>query len=43
MKEYECDVLGYCPFGANGGYDCRNYCGLGCDEPNYDEQSYDNY
>ena len=30
--ECECDILGYCPFGAVGGYDCRDYCGLGVDE-----------
>ena len=23
---------GECPYGAEGGYDCRNYCGLGVDE-----------
>ena len=26
-----CDY-GDCPFDAYGGYDCRNYCGLGVDE-----------
>ena len=26
-----CDY-GECPFNAQGGYDCRNYCGLGVDE-----------
>ena len=26
-----CDY-GECPFNAYGGYDCRNYCGLGVDE-----------
>jgi hypothetical protein len=26
-----CDS-GECPFGAEGGMDCRNYCGLGVDE-----------
>jgi hypothetical protein len=40
-KETPCDY-GDCPFGAQGGYDCRNYCGLGvdvaCDE---DEFEYD--
>ena len=29
--ETPCDY-GDCPFGAIGGYDCRNYCGLGVDE-----------
>lgn len=29
--ETHCDY-GDCPFGAIGGYDCRNYCGLGVDE-----------
>jgi hypothetical protein len=28
----DCDILGYCPHDAEGGYDCRNYCGLGVDE-----------
>ena len=23
---------GFCPFDAVGGYDCRNFCGLGVDE-----------
>lgn len=26
-----CDY-GDCPYNAKGGYDCRNYCGLGVDE-----------
>ena len=26
-----CDY-GTCPYDAQGGYDCRNYCGLGVDE-----------
>lgn len=26
-----CDY-GECPHNAEGGYDCRNYCGLGVDE-----------
>lgn len=30
-KETPCD-FGECPFNAQGGYDCRNYCGLGVDE-----------
>ena len=30
---YPCDGAdGYCPYNAVGGYDCRNYCGLGVDE-----------
>ena len=29
--ETPCDY-GDCPFGAIGGYDCRNYRGLGVDE-----------
>lgn len=29
---YPCDHSGDCPFGAVGGYDCRNFCGLGVDE-----------
>ena len=28
---------GECPFGAEGGYDCRNYCGLGVDKDEEDE------
>ena len=40
-KETPCDY-GDCPFGAESGYDCRNYCGLGvdvaCDEDEYDEE-----
>lgn len=38
--ETDCDVIGYCPHGAEGGYDCRNYCGLGVDECGYDEDEY---
>lgn len=30
-KHTPCDY-GDCPFGAVGGMDCRNYCGLGVDE-----------
>ena len=30
-KEYPCDYMD-CPYNAIGGYDCRNYCGLGVDE-----------
>lgn len=30
---YPCDNPdSYCPFNAIGGHDCRNYCGLGVDE-----------
>lgn len=36
MKYYPCDS-GHCPFNAQGGYDCRNYCGLGVDECDNDE------
>lgn len=40
-KETPCDY-GPCPFGAEGGYDCRNYCGLGVDEAcDEDEFEYD--
>lgn len=30
-KKTPCDY-GECPYDAQGGYDCRNYCGLGVDE-----------
>lgn len=40
MKQCECDILGYFPFGAVGGYDCRDYCGLGVDESETDEPNY---
>ena len=36
----DCDILGYCPYDAVGGYDCRNYCGLGVDESG-DDNDYD--
>ena len=36
--ETDCDILGYCPHGAEGGYDCRNLCGLGVDECGCDEE-----
>ena len=40
-KETPCDYV-ECPFGAEGGYDCRNYCGLGvdvaCDEDEFDDE-----
>lgn len=36
-----CDY-GDCPFNAIGGYDCRNFCGLGVDENDYEsEEEYD--
>ena len=31
-----CDY-GDCPYNAEGGYDCRNYCGLGVDENDEDD------
>lgn len=32
-REYQCDALGYCPFGeSNSGYFCRDMCGLGVDD-----------
>lgn len=37
---YPCDNGGECPFGAVTGYDCRNFCGLGVDE-NESEEEYD--
>jgi hypothetical protein len=33
-----CDDDGRCPYGATGGLDCRNYCGLGVDESDYPEE-----
>ena len=35
-KDYPCDN-GECPYNAESGYDCRDYCGLGVDECNDDE------
>lgn len=36
---YPCDGPDpICPFDAQGGYDCRNYCGLGVDENEPDEE-----
>lgn len=32
-----CDYGGDCPYNAEGGYDCRNYCGLGVDENEEDD------
>ena len=29
--------IGECPYDAQGGYDCRNYCGLGVDD-DFDEE-----
>lgn len=37
--KYPCDG-GDCPFNAVGGYDCRNFCGLGVDE-NEEEYEYE--
>lgn len=28
----DCEILGYCPHNVDGGYGCRDYCGLGVDE-----------
>ena len=36
-----CDY-GECPFNAEGGYDCRNYCGLGVDEDEEEIFDFDN-
>lgn len=38
-KTYPCDNPdGFCPYDAEGGYDCRHFCGLGVDESeNLDE------
>ena len=30
-KYYPCDT-GYCPYGADHAYQCRDYCGLGVDD-----------
>ena len=39
MKFYPCDNPdSYCPFDAVGSYDCRNFCGLGVDEDEPDEE-----
>jgi len=43
VKNHPCD-LGDCPFGAHGGMDCYNYCGLGADEDSgreYDEPTFE--
>ena len=37
-KLYPCDLDDHCPYNANGGMDCYNYCGLGADES---EEFYD--
>lgn len=37
-SQYPCDYLSDCPYNATGGYDCRNFCGLGVDE---DEEDYE--
>jgi hypothetical protein len=39
----DCDILGYCPHNADGGYDCRNYCGLGVDVACDEEEEYKDY
>lgn len=36
-----CDY-GECPFNAESGYDCRNFCGLGVDEDEEDIFDFDN-
>lgn len=39
---YPCDNPdSYCPFNAQGGYDCRNFCGLGVDEDYEDDDEYE--
>ena len=42
-KIYPCDSPdSYCPFGAVGGMDCYNFCGLGADESETeDDYDYD--
>lgn len=38
---YPCDIFDTCLYDAVGGYDCRNFCGLGADESepeNYSEE-----
>lgn len=37
MNKYPCD-FGNCPYEASGGYDCYNYCGLGADTTNKEEE-----
>ena len=37
--QYPCDYLGDCPYNATGGYDCRNFCGLGVDEDGEEEEA----
>jgi hypothetical protein len=36
-KTTPCDY-GECPYGATGGYHCRDFCGLGVDESEPDEE-----
>ena len=36
-REYPCD-WGECPYDADSGYQCRDYCGLGVDESEIDEE-----
>lgn len=38
---HPCDN-GECPFNAEGGYDCRNFCGLGVDEDEEEIFDFDN-
>ena len=40
MSNYPCDGPdSYCPYNAQGGYDCRDFCGLGVDDnPEEDEE-----
>lgn len=41
-KTYPCDNPDpYCPYDAQSGMDCRNYCGLGVDEDEPDEEDFD--
>ena len=37
-NKYPCDYLDDCPYNATGGYDCRNFCGLGVDENGEEEE-----
>lgn len=36
---YPCDIFDTCPYDAVGGYDCRNFCGLGADESEHENYS----
>lgn len=33
---YECEELGYCPHMSAGFVSCRDHCGLGADEDEYE-------